>query len=64
MSYGKAEQEESYRFWMNVEKPWRMRRKSTCRKFLKKSANRHERQRAKYDIEGISEHKKYYGYEY
>jgi len=66
MSYSKPEQIESIRsaIFENEEKPWHIRHRSGCRKFLKKSIHRSERRRRVNDIESDPQYGKYHGYEY
>jgi len=63
MEYDSPEQVESARLQVDDKKPWKSRHHSRYRSFLKKCANKHERQRSKKDIEGTNELKKYRGYE-
>ena len=63
MSYDSPEQIEAAVIQLDATKPWKSNHHSRYRSFLKKCASRHERQRAKLDIEGMSESKRYRGYE-
>ena len=66
MSYRKPEQIESGRsaVFENEEKPWKKRRHSKLRKFMKQCIHKAERQRCRLDIEADARYKKYYGREF
>ncbi len=66
MSYKKPEQIESGRsaIFENEEKPWKKRRHSRLRKFMKQCIHKSERQRCRLDVEADARYKKYYGSEY
>jgi len=51
-------------FYGDPDKPWKIRNRSTGRKFLKKALHRRERQRVRNDIDCLPEYKRYEGYEY
>ena len=65
MSYSGTEQIESIEPSLSMsDKPWRRRRSSNNRKFLKKCIHRSERQRKRLDVTCEPHYNKYHGYEY